>query len=280
VLYESQSPAVIAVSRFRVICDVRSLSLFGSAIRSGCFTNPDQCIADHAKQADANQANVNQTSEPQDSHIAIENWVKPKSGWLYVLDPKPEAKKPGGRIWLVDPETGKVTGSIRTGDNPDFALSPDGSRLYIASITEGDSSELAAIDTTQGVVLQRGEIENREAGDVLPSFSTMAVSADGSALRILLDTPKSADADSFLFATFNTQTGEFLPKAVHLGNCGPGRFISYPAADLFDVLCPRTNRIRFRVDADSRELQNWTSYFRGKGESALRRLLNLPRLKK
>jgi len=44
---------------------------------------------------------------------------------------------------------------------------------------------------------------------------------------------------------------------VHLGNCGPGRFISYPTANQFDVLCPRTNRIRLiRVDADSRELQN------------------------
>ena len=148
-------------------------------------------------------------------------------------------------------------GSIRTGENPDFALSPDGSRLYVASITEGDSSELAVIDTAQGAVLQRGTIEDREVANVIPSFSAMAVSGDGLVLRILLDTPKSADADSFLLATFDTQTGEFLPRRVHLGNCGPGRFISYPTADQFDFLCPRTNRIRLiRVDADSRELQN------------------------
>ena len=44
---------------------------------------------------------------------------------------------------------------------------------------------------------------------------------------------------------------------MHLGNCGPGRFISYPTPDQFDFFCPRTNRIRLiNVDADSRELQN------------------------
>ena len=105
--------------------------------------------------------------------------------------------------------------------------------------------------------MQRGTIEDREVGDVLPAFSAMAVSGDGLALRILVDTPKSADADSFLLATFDTQTGDFLRRSVHLGNCGPGRFISYPTAQQFDFLCPRTNRVRLiRVDAESRELQN------------------------
>lgn len=197
------------------------------------------------------------TNTSADSNIQVENWVKPSPGWLYVLDPTPDAGRPGGRVWLLDPETAKVMGSIRTGDNADFALSPDGSRLYIASITEGDSSELAVIDTAKGAVLQRGTIEDREVGDVLPPFSNMAVSGDGLALRILRDTPESADRDMFLLATFDTQTGEFLPRSVRLYNCGAGRFISHPSADQFDILCPRSNRIRLiRVDADSRELQN------------------------
>src|ERR1700733_13586068 len=198
-----------------------------------------------------------QTNASADAKIEVQNWARPEPGWLYVLDPKPDAGGPGGRVWLVDPETAKVMGSIRTGENPDFALSPDGSRLYVASITEGDSSELAVIDTAQGAVLQRGTIEEREVANVLPAFSTMAVSGDGLVLRILIDAPKSADADSFMLAAFDTQTGDFLTKSVHLGNCGPGRFISYPTADQFDFLCPRTNRVRLiRVDAESRELQN------------------------
>ena len=100
-------------------------------------------------------------------------------------------------------------GSIRTGDNPDFALSPDGSRLYVASITEGDTSELAVIDTAAGAIVQRSAVEDREVGDVIPSFSTMAVSGDGLALRIVRDTPKTQDADMFLLATFDTTTESF-----------------------------------------------------------------------
>jgi len=191
------------------------------------------------------------------SKIEIDSWTRPESGWLYVLDPKPNAGASGGRVWLIEPEAGKVMGSIRTGDNPDFAVSPDGSRLYVASIIEGDSSELAVIDTAQGVVIQRAKLEDREVAAVLPSFSAMAVSGDGLVLRILLDMPKSDDADSFLLAAFDTQSNDFLRRTVHLGNCGPGRFISYPTAEHFDFLCPRTNRIRLiRVDAEARELQN------------------------
>ncbi len=209
-----------------------------------------------APQTDAAQ-NKASNNASKGWNVQVENWAKPKSGWLYVLDPKPDAGEPGGRVWLVDPETGKAMGSIRTGDNADFALSPDGSRLYIASITQGDSSELAVIDTAQGAIVKRSVIEDREVGNVLPPFSTMAVSGDGLALRIVRDTPESEDRDMFLLATFDTQTGEFLPRSVRLYNCGPGRFISYPTANQFDILCPRTNRIRLiRVDDDSRELQN------------------------
>src|SRR5208282_4718670 len=106
------------------------------------------------------------TDASEHSNIEVETWNRPAPGWLYVLDPKPDAGGPGGRVWLIDPETAKVMGGIRTGDNPDFALSPDGSRLYVASITEGDSSELAVIDTAQGAVLQRGLIEDREVANV------------------------------------------------------------------------------------------------------------------
>lgn len=195
------------------------------------------------------------TASPQSR---IENWTKPQPGWLYVLDPKPEAGGPGGRIWLVDPETGKVRGSIRTGDGADFALSPDGSRLYVASLIGGDASEMAVIDTIEGKVLKSGTVNGRAVTEgLLPPFSTMAVSGDGLALRILIDTPRPPDQDAFLLATFDTSSGEFMPGVVHLGNCGPGRFISQAAADHFDVLCPRTNRIRLiKVDGDSREIRN------------------------
>ena len=232
-------------------------NLLPSALCLVCLCSTIAFTTNSARAGAPNQGSGADSKATSGPKIEVDNWVRPETGWLYVLDPKPEATGQGGRVWLVDPATGKVMGSIRTGDNADFALAPDGTRLYVASITEGDSSELAVIDTVQGAVIQRSTVEDREVGNVLPAFSTMAVSGDGRALRILRNTPKSDEADSFLLATFDTQTGEFQRRSVHLGNCGPGRFISYPNANQFDVLCPRTNRIRLiRADDDSRETQN------------------------
>lgn len=194
--------------------------------------------------------------QPAGGTVTVENWTQPQKGWLYVLDVEPERSR-GGRIWLVNPENGKNMASIRTGDGADFALSPDGSRLYVASLTDGDASEMAVIDTASGTVLKSGVVNSRAVAKGMPPFSTMAVSGDGEVLRILIETPKSDDAESFMLATFDTHSGEFLPGIVQLGNCGPGRFIDMPVADHFDVLCPRTNKLRLiRVDADSRAQQN------------------------
>jgi len=218
-------------------------------------TGPSQGNEAPRQSVDASTQSAPQNNLAEQPAIQVENWSQPQPGWLYVLDPKPGDA--AGRIWLIDPQTGKVMGGIRTSASPDFALSPDGSRLYVASSTGNDSNQLAVIDTAQGIILKSGAVVGRAAYDELPPFSTMAVSGDGLALRMLIDAPKSEDKDAFLLATFDTRAGEFLPGIVHLGNCGPGRFISYPAADHFDFLCPRTNRVRLiRVDADSREVQN------------------------
>jgi hypothetical protein len=217
-------------------------------------------------------APAGQTAASQDAPaaaaITVENWSKPEPGWLYVLDAKPN-QGPGERIWLLDPASGKSMGSIRAGAAADFALSPDGSRLYVASLaqkdaqgeapdtSQGDASELAVIDTAEGKILKSGQVFSRALPGELPPFSTMAVSGDGSVLRILIDTPKSENADAYMLATFDTRADQFLPGIVHLGNCGPGRFISMPTADRVDFFCPRTNRVRLiRVDADSKETQN------------------------
>jgi hypothetical protein len=198
-----------------------------------------------------------QTDASEVRNIEVENWTKPEPGWLYVLDPRPDLTEPGGRVWLVDPENDKIMGSIRTGDGADFALSPDGSTLYVASRTERDSSELAVIDTAEGVLLERSTIEGRAVTDALPPYSTMAVSGDGLTLRILTVAPTSSDADFFRLAAFDTRSGGFLPESVRLWNCGPGRFINYRTTEQFDFFCPRTNKVRLiSVDANSHELRN------------------------
>jgi len=217
--------------------------------------------ANHAAGASAGQNDPSQEpgepAAPGSWPIDVENWATPKSGWLYVLDSKPDANAPGGCIWLLDPGSGEVKGRIRTGGHADFALSPDGGTLFVASDAGGDSSDLAVIDTAQGMVVERATIAERAVADVPMPFSTMAVSGDGSTLRILIETPGSGDAESYLLAAFDTRAGDFLPGSVHLGNCGPGRFISYPTADQFDFLCPRTNKIRLiNVDDHSNTVRN------------------------
>jgi hypothetical protein len=233
-------------------------ALFALAFAAHTAAQGQSAPATNDKAASAINDSQSESVDRPPSNIQVENWTKPQSGWLYVLDPKPNAGDAGGHIWLFDPATAKVMGNILTGDNADFALSPDGSRLYVASIVDGDVSELAAVDTTKGTVDHLGTVEDREVGNVIPSFSVMAVSGDGLALRILLDTPgQSEDRDSFLYTALDTRTGEFQHRTVHLGNCGPGRFISYPSANQFDVFCPRTNRVRMiSVDDNSRELHN------------------------
>ena len=226
---------------------------------SGCFSLCIAvifCLAANPAPAASSRNTSAAQDQPASANIVIENWTKPEPGWLYVLDIEPDQSR-GGRIWLIDPENGKNMGSIRTGEGPDFALSPDGSRLYVACITDGDASEMAVIDTASGKVLTNGVVNSRAVANGMPPFSTMAVSGDGAVLRILIETPKSDDAESFMLATFDTHSGEFLPGIVQLGNCGPARFIDMPAADHVDLLCPRTNKLRLiRVDNDSQTLQN------------------------
>jgi hypothetical protein len=70
-----------------------------------------------------------QTNQSGNSNIEVENWVKPEPGWFYVLDPQLDTGAQGGASGWSIPKAAKVMGSIRTGDNTDFALSPDGTRL-------------------------------------------------------------------------------------------------------------------------------------------------------
>jgi DNA-binding beta-propeller fold protein YncE len=191
------------------------------------------------------------------SIIQVQDWAKPQPGWLYVLDPKPKTGETYGQIWLLNPETSKVMGSIRTGPDPDFALSPDGTRLYVASERTDPSDDLAVIDTASGTVLLREIVEGRVAADAIPSYSGMSVTRDGLLLRVLVNKITPQDNVGFQLLTFDTQTGKFLPGRIHLGGCNSGRLIPFPTSDQFDFLCPGTNRIHvIRVDAHSREIKN------------------------
>ena len=149
-------------------------------------------------QAAPNAASVSQATAAQNSRvsssakasgISVEAWKKPQPGWLYVLDPRSESEHPGSRIWLLDPESARVMGSVRAGSDPDFALSPDGSYLYVAS-GERDSAQLAVIDTASGETLRLpfpDRVLYQPWYRGLPPYSRMEVTSDGRDVRILVD---------------------------------------------------------------------------------------------
>ena len=207
----------------------------------------------NAKAGGPQNQKVSETSE-----AATGGWTKPKPGWLYVLDPRSEPDHPGSRVWLVDPGSAKVMGSIRAGSDPDFALSPDGSHLYIAS-GERESGELAAIDTASGAVKRfpfPDRILYKPWNEALPPFSPMVVSSDGT-VRILVHRLFSPEKIGYQLWTFDTTSERFLSAHVGLGNCGYGQFVLSALANYLDFLCPTTNRLRFiELDAEHQEVSN------------------------
>ncbi len=204
-----------------------------------------------AAQQDAPPA---QTGASQVPSVVVDNWIKPLPGWLYILDPRPDVGETGAHVWLLDPQSGTVMGSIRTGYHPDFALSPDGARLYIASDTHVHATQLAVVDTTSGDVLAGETIYDRAIPTVIPAFSTMAVSGDGRSLRILVKKP---DSDEFQLDTIDADSGKLLPGHVNVGHCGDGLFVSFPTADHVDFVCPAMKKVHLaRTDENSRELDN------------------------
>jgi hypothetical protein len=122
--------------------------------RANASATPRQSSAQPQTQsndAQSNKAAVNppQTNASGDSIIQVENWTKPKPGWLYVLDPKPDAGGPGGRVWLVDARHAHLA-KDRHHQNQDAVLErsdwKNGTMLYA---TAPQKQSILVIDTAE-----------------------------------------------------------------------------------------------------------------------------------
>jgi hypothetical protein len=242
----------------RVFCSAAALMFLGLVgHRSNQQVNDLDARAAQLEPAAKPSTALPQTDPYLAAPVEIENWTKPQSGWLYVLDARPDSGDTGGRVWLVDPTAGQIMGSIRTSYHPDFALSPDGARLYITSDPRAHSTEIAVIDTAAGAVLGGQELKDRVVPHVLPSFSTMAVSRDGSILWVLMK-----PTDYSHLAAINTVTGEVLPGHPDVAHCDDGQFISFPNANRVDFICPTMKKVRlFNVDSDAKDLNSTYALF-------------------
>ncbi len=127
-------------------------------------------------------------------------------------------------VWLVDPKEG-VKGGLEAGYAPFFALSPDGTRLYVSSGHPGppgssvSSDELWAIDTASGVLLQRVKLSDRLTY-TLPAPGGLAVSPDGRHVYVAKSRTIRPSVHEQTIQTFDTIRKGFLPEEAALPGCG------------------------------------------------------------
>jgi hypothetical protein len=177
---------------------------------------------DAAWDAAVNPAILTTGSAPRSKAVVwVDRWTRPEPGWLYILDPQSERDAPGARVWLFDPTTEKIMGSIRAGYEPDYALSADGRNLYIVS-GERESGELTAVDTGTGTLHHipfPDRVLYQPHYRQLPPYSGMAIESGRQALAISGLNVVSPDRIESQLWLFDLRKEAFLGDR---GNCEAG----------------------------------------------------------
>ncbi len=179
---------------------------------------------DAAWEAAAGPAVLAKGGTPQSrASVSVDGWTRPESGWLYVLDPQSERDAPGSRIWLFDPTTAKVRGSIRAGYEPDYALSADGRNLYLVS-GERESGELTAVDTATGTLRHipfPDRVLYQPHYRQLPPYASVAIDSGRRALAIAGLNVVSPDRIESQLWLFDLKKETFLEDKAPCGTSDP-----------------------------------------------------------
>ncbi len=147
------------------------------------------------------------------------SWQRPEPGWLLVLDVN--RLQAEGQILLVDVLGGTVKGVLRTGQDPAFALSPDGSRLFVAAQVGGQDS-LDVIDMATSKSIARYRLTSRRADTLPPVTSTMGVSADGNWVYVVTNEILAPGIDRAGITAVEVATGRTVSTPIAVGtHCGP-----------------------------------------------------------
>ncbi len=169
--------------------------------------------------------------------LRVVRWQRPGQGWIYVLDPNNGNEN--AEVLLVDPNTGTVQGILETGYDPDFAVSHDGTRLYVVS----GHSWLSVFDTQNETVLSSVRVPNRAMYTVLPYISSLAVSPQDKWLYIATVDETGPHAN-FNIAIFDAVSERFLDEDIALPDCGTARLLPGPEEGAMAVHCIDTNDVR------------------------------------
>ncbi|MEW5975656.1 MAG: hypothetical protein AB1898_07605 [Acidobacteriota bacterium] len=184
--------------------------------------------------------------------LRIHRWTAVQSGWLYVLDPV--AREP--RIWVMDPERWEIRGEIETGQNPDLALLPDGSSLYVSAGVAG-SLRIWRVDTQSGKVEASAQLGERSMHKV-PLASTMAMTPEGQ--RLLIQKVGSLGVYS---AGLNLIREDILvpqSSVVFVGSSQPWIFFLAPLlhhqVQAFEISTGEPWRLRFATTLQGKDLSS------------------------
>lgn len=163
-------------------------------------------------------------------------------GTLYVLDPNGLASD--SKVIALDVATGEVARTYDAGRDPGFAVSPDGTRLYVASRSETEDT-LEVIDTATGSVLQRVKLRDRWMSTLPAYVPTLRVTPDGRWVYVLEADVTGPDASGYSVATFDTHTGRLLPKSAPLPGCGGAAILPPARGARFVAVCHGSHDARF-----------------------------------
>jgi len=181
---------------------------------------------------------------------------RPDSGWLYVVDSKRNAAE--SAVLVVDPEKGRVAASLSAGFQPDIAVSPDGSRLYLSYSEKENPSEgkLQVIDTSTGTVLKELPNKNRGQRTHYTYPPNLALSRDGAWLYLFKMVERMEGA-TYHLEVFDTRLNVFLPDQKDFPDCLSAIMVPSMEADGVFVVCSGTRDVHFvSVDRQSKTLRS------------------------
>lgn len=162
-----------------------------------------------------------------------------QSGLVYVLDSGGRTDKT--QILQIDPEQKQIVRRFATQHSPDMALSPDGSRLYVAS-TDDISSKLEIFDTSSGKLLRSLDNKDRWLPTSGMYISHMKMSPDGKSLYIF---KYEIQTDMYYIATFDTTREAFLEGQANLPECLNAVISPSSEGRQLAVMCTSSDDLRF-----------------------------------
>jgi hypothetical protein len=209
----------------------------------GLFEKMEQCFGNHGWSSILRIAAwIVAASDPSICQQAAINPVPHRP--LYIVDSDGNSSTSRERLFALDPATKGIVKTYPTGSHPDIALSPDGTRLYVASESrtpegaEGPGAgRLDVVDTGTGTTLASIANPHRwiQMGPLYGS--EMALSADGRWLYVYKLRPGPENGVSEFVAIFDTASNKFLPDTISLAKCGASLFVPWPNGRALTVVC-------------------------------------------